>query len=127
MDKNHAIPQSEWQVMELLWRQPLTLMQMVSALQKTVGWSKSTVNTMVRRMTEKGLIVFDIEGRAKVFRAAVDREDVVAQETDSLLRRAYRGSIGMMLSAMVKQRKDLTKEDLDELYAILREAEEDAK
>ena len=74
MDKNHAIPQSEWQVMELLWQQPLTLMQMVSALQKTVGWSKSTVNTMVRRMTEKGLIVFDIEGRAKVFRAAVDRE-----------------------------------------------------
>lgn len=127
MDKNHSIPQSEWQVMELLWQQPQTLMQLVSALQKTVGWSKSTVNTITRRMVEKGLIVFDTEGRAKVFRAAVSRDDVVAQETDSLLHKAYRGSIGMMLSAMVKHRKGLSKEDLDELYAILKEAEEDVQ
>lgn len=127
MDKNHAIPQSEWQVMELLWQQPRTLMQLVSVLQETIGWSKSTVTTIVRRMTEKELIVFDIEGRTKIFRAAVNRDEIVAQETDSLLHKAYQGSIGLMLSAMVKQRKSLTKEDLDELYAVLRQAEEDAK
>ena len=79
-----------------------------------------------RRMTEKELITYHTEGRTKVFRAAVSREDVVAQETDSLLERAYRGSIGMMLSAMVSH-KNLSKADIDELYAILKEAEEDAK
>ena len=127
MDKNHSIPQSEWQVMELLWQQPRTLMQLVSQLQATIGWSKSTVTTLVRRMIEKELIVFDTEGRAKVFRAAVSRDDVVAQETDSLLHKAYRGSVGLMLCSMVQQYNDLTKEDIDELYAILKKAEEDAK
>jgi BlaI family penicillinase repressor len=126
MDKNHSIPQSEWQVMELLWQQPRTLMQLVSELQKSIGWSKSTVTTLVRRMIEKELITFDTDGRTKIFRAAVSRDDVVARETDSLLHKAYRGSLGLMLCSMV-QHNDLTKEDIDELYAILKQAEEDIK
>jgi BlaI family penicillinase repressor len=125
MEKHH-VTANEWKIMELLWQGPETLMEMVTRLGKSMNWSKSTVTTMIRRMTEKELITYHTEGRTKVFRAAVSREDVVAQETDSLLERAYRGSIGMMLSAMVSH-KNLSKADIDELYAILKEAEEDAK
>lgn len=125
MEKHH-VTANEWKIMELLWQGPKTLMEMVTHLGKSMNWSKSTVTTMIRRMTEKELITYHTEGRTKVFRAAVSREDVVAQETDSLLERAYRGSIGMMLSAMVSH-KNLSKADIDELYAILKEAEEDAK
>ena len=125
MEKHH-VTANEWKIMELLWQGPETLMEMVTRLGKSMNWSKSTVTTMIRRMTEKELITYHTEGRTKVFRAAVSREVVVAQETDSLLERAYRGSIGMMLSAMVSH-KNLSKADIDELYAILKEAEEDAK
>ena len=123
MNKQHTVAPSEWSIMELLWETPRTLMELVSTLSETVGWSKSTVTTMVRRMTEKGLINYDTDGRTKLFRATVSREDVVAQETDSLLTRAYQGSLGLMLSAMVSSKR-LTKSDIDELYAILKEAEE---
>ena len=123
MNKQHTVAPSEWSIMELLWETPRTLMELVSTLSETVGWAKSTVTTMVRRMTEKGLINYDTDGRTKLFRAAVSREDVVAQETDSLLTRAYQGSLGLMLSAMVSSKR-LTKSDIDELYAILKEAEE---
>ena len=126
MDRQHTVTHAEWSIMELLWEGPKTLMELVNTLAQTAGWSKSTVTTMVRRMTEKGLIDFETNGRTKLFRAAVSREDVVARETDSLLDRAYQGSIGMMLSAMVSN-KHLTKSDIDELYAILKEAEEGAK
>ena len=126
MDRQHTVTHAEWSIMELLWESPKTLMELVSTLAQTVGWSKSTVTTMVRRMTEKGLIDFDTDGRTKLFRPAVTREEVVTQETDSLLSRAYQGSIGLMLSAMVSN-KHLSKSDIDELYAILKEAEEDAK
>ena len=126
MNKQYTVAPSEWSIMELLWETPRTLMELVSTLSETVGWSKSTVTTMVRRMTDKGLVKFDTDGRTKVFRAAVSREDVVSQETDSLLTRAYQGSLGLMLSAMVSH-KNLSKADIDELYAILKEAEEDAK
>lgn len=123
MQRQQTVTQSEWQIMELLWESPKTLMELVSLLGASVGWSKSTVTTMIRRMEEKGLIVYEIQGRAKLFMPGVSREDVVARETDSLLHRAYSGSIGLLVSAMA-QRKDLTKTDIDELYAILKEAEE---
>ena len=126
MNKQHTVAPSEWSIMELLWETPRTLMELVSTLSETVGWSKSTVTTMVRRMTDKGLVKFDTDGRTKVFRAAVSREDVVSQETDSLLTRAYQGSLGLMLSAMVSN-KGLKKSDIDELYAILKNAEAHAQ
>ena len=126
MNKQYTVAPSEWSIMELLWETPRTLMELVSTLSETVGWSNSTVTTMVRRMTDKGLVEFDTDGRTKVFRAAVSREDVVSQETDSLLTRAYQGSLGLMLSAMVSSKR-LSKSDIDALYAILKEAEEGSK
>lgn len=117
---------SEWRVMEALWAGPKTLMELVRELKTTAGWAKSTVTTMVRRMEEKGLIGHTAEGRTKRFHAVLRREDAAAAETDSLLERAYHGSVGMLVSALV-ERSDLTKSDIDELYAILHRAEEDAQ
>lgn len=122
MDRLNTVTQSEWPIMELLWEGPKTLMELVAALTDQIGWSKSTVTTMVRRMDDKGLITYSTEGRTKIFRPAVRREDVAARETDSLLQRAYNGSVGLLVSAMA-QRNDLSKEDIAELYAILQEAE----
>lgn len=126
MEKQSQLNPSEWQVMELLWQQPCTLMELVASLGRTVGWSKSTVATVVRRMEEKGIITHTEQGRTKLFRPTLSREAVTARETESLLQRAYHGSVSLLVSAMAR-RNDLTKEDIDELYAILRQAEEDAK
>ena len=122
-----TVTPSEWNVLEVLWQDgPQTLTELVPKLQARIGWSKSTTATMVRRMSEKGILTYEIQGRGKLFISNVDRNVVVAQETDSLLKRAYQGSIGLMVSAMA-QRNNLTKQDIDELYQILKDAEENAK
>lgn len=126
MEKQQLLTQSEWQIMELLWEKPHTLMELVSILADTVGWTKSTVATMVRRMTEKGLITYGVQDRAKLFQARVGREEVALRETGSLLHRAYHGSVGLLVSSLAHAGK-LSKADIDELYAILKEAEEEAK
>lgn len=126
MEKLMQLNHSEWLVMEFLWEQPHTLMELVAALGRSVGWSKSTVATMVRRMEEKGIISHVEQGRTKIFSPTLSREEVTARETDNLLRRAYHGSVGMLVNAMA-QRNDLTKADIDELYEILKKAEENAK
>lgn len=125
MEKTSLSP-SEWRVMEVLWTRPRTLMELVRELAQSAGWAKSTVTTMVRRMEEKGLVAYDQEGRTKVFRPTVAREDVVAAETESLLQRAYHGSVGLLVNALAK-RESLSKADIEELYAVLRKAEEDAQ
>ena len=126
MEKMQTLNHSEWLVMEYLWEKPHTLMELVAALGKSAGWSKSTVATVVRRMEEKGIISHAEQGRTKIFAPALNRADVTARETQSLLQRAYNGSIGMLVNAMA-QSNSLTKEDIDELYEILKKAEEDAK
>jgi BlaI family penicillinase repressor len=122
MDRKLAVTHTEWSIMELLWDAPRALMELVDTLGKTIGWSKSTVTTMVRRMTEKGLIRCDDEGEVKVYSPLVRREEAVLRETDDFLSRVYRGSVAMMMSAMTRKQK-LSKAEIDELYAILREAE----
>lgn len=116
-----SVTSGEWQIMELVWQEPKTLMELVRALADSEGWAKSTVYTMVRRMESKGLIFFKTDGRTKTFYPAIDRQKVVAMETDSLLKRAYHGSIGLFLTGMT-QRNALSDDEIEELMELLKEA-----
>ena len=122
MDK--TIYAGEWKLMEKLWDEaPQTLMQLVHALSAEVGWSKSTVATMVRRMEAKGLLRFEDGGRAKTIWPAVTREEAVAAETNGLVDKAFRGSPGLLMASLI-ERNDFSQEEIDELYAMLKKAEE---
>ena len=115
---------SEWSVLDSLWQEnPQTGMQLVSNLGRTVGWAKSTTITTLRRMEEKGLVNCETIGKGKSYTPAVEQEQAEIQETRSFLDRVYRGSVGLMMSAMA-QRQELSPEDIAELRDILRKAEE---
>ena len=116
---------SEWNVLNCLWADsPRTVMQLVAELERSVGWAKSTTITTLRRMEEKGLVRAEQSGRGKSYTPAVERERAVTAETRSFLDRVYQGSVGLMMSAMA-QEKALTREEIDQLYDILRRAEEE--
>ena len=113
----------EWYVLDCLWeRAPQTITQLVPILKERVGWAKSTTVTTLRRMEEKGLLRVEVQGRAKHYYPAVERAKAVRQETRSFLDRVYQGSVGLMVSSMARE-KSLTQEEIEELYAILKEAE----
>lgn len=126
MESNSSLSPGEWKLMELLWQSPHTLMELTAKLGKSMLWSKSTVATMLRRMEAKGLIRYDTVERTKHFVPCVTREDASSRETTTLLDKAYQGSVGLMVSSLIRQ-KPLTRDEIDELYAILRKAEEDAQ
>ena len=118
-----TLTNSEWYVLDSLWeRSPMTVMELVSALHEKVGWAKSTTITTLRRMEAKGLLAGETVGRSRRFTPLVDREAVILRETSGFLDRVYRGSVGLMVSTMAR-RQALTEEDLDQLRAILAQAE----
>ena len=124
-EKGTGLSDGEWRVMEVLWESPRTLMELVRELKERAGWAKSTVATGVRRMGEKGLLRSEQAGRAKVFYPCVAREEAAAAETESLLTKVYRGSVGLMVNTLVQSGR-ISKQELDELYQILEQAEEGA-
>jgi BlaI family penicillinase repressor len=127
LSKTISLSDGEWKLMNLLWEHaPRTIAQLVSTLKDDTGWTKGTIFIMLTRMADKGVIRFESGGRSKLFYPVLKKEDAAACETESFLSKVYGGSIGLMVSSMAGQ-KALTKEDIDELYAILREAEKEPK
>ena len=121
--ENVNLTSAEWHLMECLWeKSPQIGREVVEHLKKSVGWSRSTTLTLLRRMTEKGLIRCEEIDGVNAYSPLVDREVSVVNETENFLNRVYKGSISMLMSAITKK-QDLTKEEIDELYAILKEAE----
>ena len=115
---------SEWYILDCLWeRSPQTVMELVGALGERLGWDKSTSITTLRRMEDKGLVHCDLEGRTKHYTPAVSRDRAARRETRSFLDKVYRGSVGLMMSALAEDQA-LSKAEIDELYEILRKAEE---
>ena len=115
---------SDWKVLEHLWDEaPQTLMQLVHALSEEVGWSKSTVATMVKRMEAKGLLRFEEGGKARLIYPALTREEASRSETNGLIDKVFRGSPGLLMASLIEQ-NDFSQEEIDELYAMLKKAEE---
>lgn len=119
-----SLTPSEWLLMECLWEHaPRTGREAVDDLRVRAGWSRSTTLTMLRRMTEKELIACDSEGEALRYRPLIRREDAVREETRSFLDRVYQGSVSLLVSAMTRE-QSLSREELEALREILRQAEE---
>ena len=122
-DKNLTLTEAEWTVMECPWEQsPRTGRETVAWLDQKMGWTRSTVLTMLRRLEAKGAVAGDTEGELKTFRPLIAREDVAVRETENLLDRAYKGSLSLLVSSLTKK-QSLPQNEIDELYAILREME----
>lgn len=127
MSRSITLSAGEWRIMERLWeKNPQTLMELVRELGPETGWSKSTIVTMVGRLEAKGAIRYTEAGRARQYAPVIPREQVAREETESLLRRVYRGSVGMLVNALADSR-GLTDQDIEELSAVLEKARRERK
>ena len=115
---------TEWHLMECLWDDsPRTGREAAAYMARSQGWSRSTTLPLLRRMPAKGFIDCPEEHGINVSAPLLDRADAAVRETESFLSRVYRGSVSTLLSA-VTQQQSLTKAEIDELYDIIRQAEE---
>ena len=120
---NVNLSDGEWKIMNVLWeRKNVTITELTAALQEETGWDKHIIITMLNRMEKKGAVSFQTNGRAKQFFPLLSRNEVSIREAKGFLNKVYRGSIGMMVNAMVED-KALTRQDIEELYEILEQAE----
>lgn len=121
-----SLTQAEWSVMECLWEVgPLTGREVVQSMEKSCGWSRSTTLTLLSRLENKGALrSVPAEKGPKVFSPVLRREDAALGETKDFLDRVYQGSLSLMVSALTKKQA-LSREELDELYELLKGLEEE--
>ena len=107
---------TEWAVLDCLWEaSPQTMTQLAHTLAGREGWAKGTTTTVLKRMTEKGLLTCRQGERAKW--------DAPVSETRSFLRRICRESVSMLTNAAAEPER-LSREEIDALYDVLKGLEE---
>ena len=125
-EKRISLTQAEWSVMDCLWDAgPLTGREVVQRMEQSCLWSRSTTLTLLTRLEHKGALEsLPAEKGPKVFSPLLKREDAALEETKDFLNRVYQGSLSLMVSALT-QKQALSREELDELYELLKGLEEE--
>lgn len=123
-NKNCNLTPTEWNLMECLWeKSPCTGREAVEYLAESAGWSRSTTLTMLRRMTEKEMISCEVRDGVNVYAPLIAKEEATQSQTEDFLNRVFGGSVSMLVSAFTKK-QNLSQQEIDALYAILKEAEQ---
>ena len=116
----------EMELLSMLWEHgAVSLSQAHEQLPDGVAYT--TVQTRLNRLVEKGLATREKVGRQPLqYRAAVAPEDISAGQLDSLVGRVTGGFV-LPLVAQLVQKAEFTDAEVDELKALVREAERRSK
>lgn len=120
-----SLTTAEWNLMEYLWENPpCTGREVSDHFGALTGWSRTTTLTLLNRAVKKGAVLCNKSSGIHTYSPMIAREDALMRETEAFLSRACKGSVSMMMSAITKK-QELSREEIDELYAILRQADAD--
>ncbi|MBE6024951.1 MAG: BlaI/MecI/CopY family transcriptional regulator [Cellulosilyticum sp.] len=119
------ITPSEWKLMRIIWesKEPLSLKDILNPLETEVEWSTSTVRTLLARLVNKQIVGVDKTSGHFKYYALVEKEAFQKQETKSFLDTVYEGSLKLLITAFVKDRK-LSKNESKRLLEMIDELED---
>ena len=114
--------ESELKVMELLWRDgEATARDLAAELGRTVGWSKTTAYTVIKKCVDKGAASREEPGFR--CRPLVSREEVRTAETDQLINRLYGGSADRLVASLLDGKR-LSAAEIARLKELVEQWEE---
>lgn len=125
MDELRDLPQSELEVMKVLWdKGEATVRQVYEERSRKHKLAYKTVGTLLMRLREKGYVEAEERDFAYVFRPLVPREQVVLRKVDDLVHKVLGGDMAELMLYMVRNGEKLTPQQIDELEAVLKAAKE---
>ena len=125
MNRLPQISEAEFEVMKIVWKYaPVSTNEITDRLMKTTSWGAKTIQTLIKRLTNKGALTYEKEGRVYVYTPLVKENEYISQQSNSFLRRFYDGDITAMLSAYIKNDR-LSAEEIGTLRSILDDADND--
>jgi BlaI family penicillinase repressor len=105
--------------MKIFWREKRVLtFSDLRELERTEGWKKTTVQTVMDRLRKKGTIAevpgYDRRGDVAHYTPTISEEEFQLDESESLLDKAFGGS-AVKLVAALRQGGKLTDDEVSQL------------
>ena len=116
---------SELKIMEYLWQceavsQKVSAKDIAAEMARTVGWSKTTTYTVLKKCVEKGAVARHEPGF--VCTPLVSMEQVQEYETRELINKMYQGSADLLVASLIGQQK-LSGDEITRLKALVSQLE----
>lgn len=104
MTRLPQISEAEFEVMKIVWqRAPVNTNEITECLEKTTSWSPKTIQTLIKRLVNKGALTYEKQGRIFVYTPLVGEKEYIGQESSSFLKRFYHGDLTEMVSSFLEE------------------------
>lgn len=113
--------ESEYKFCLILWeREPINSTELMNLCRERLGWSKATTYTVIRRLSERGVI----KNENATVTSLVSREEAQSARLDELMEQTFEGSLPAFVAAFAK-RRGVTKKELEDIRRLIDEFEEE--
>ncbi len=113
--------ESEYRFCLILWaNEPINSTHLVELCKEQLGWSKATTYTVIRRLSERGVV----KNENAVVTALVSKEQAQASRLDEMVEETFQGSMPAFIAAFSRSKK-LTRDEVEQLKALIDNYEED--
>ena len=119
------LPDSELEIMLIVWKTnpPVSATYILDRLKSQRKWSLQTLFTVLSRLTEKGFLSCEKQGRSNLYHAIVEENAYKQLEGKSVLERVYGNSFKNLVVSLIGG-DVINKNDLAELRDYLNRLEE---
>ena len=112
--------EAELEILQILWaRDGCTVRDVHEALHRDAGTGYTTALKLLQIMHGKGLVLRDDSERAHVFRPAISKERTQKRFVVDMVQRVFDGSPSQLVLQALGGRPKATREELDEIRALL--------
>ena len=109
----------ELRVLRILWEcGEATVREVYERMRDELGIVQNTVQTLMRTMSDKGLVAFRKEGRTFVYRPVARSGETRKRLLDTVLARAFDGAIDQLVASAMSVRRP-TSDELARLRQLL--------
>ena len=113
--KTPKIFESEYRFCLLLWEnEPINSTKLVTLCKEQLGWSKATTYTVIRRLSERGVV----KNENTMVSTLVSKADAQKSRLEEMVEETFEGSIPAFIAAFSRSKK-LSQEDVEQLQALI--------
>ena len=119
MSSNMRFGRVQLRIMQVLWeKRRANAREITMTLNKIEPIAHSTVQTLLRKLEQKGAVDHDVEERTFIFFPLVKAEQVTQHAFRDFVDRIFAGSTGGLVSYLIKN-EYISHDELDEVRALL--------
>lgn len=121
--KNISIGDAELEIMKVIWKAkgPVTSLDIGKEVEDK-GWKKTTIATFLARLSEKGAILGEKQGKLYYYTPLISQKEYRKSQIKNLITNLYNGSVRDFAVSFFEEQK-LSEEDIEELRAIFDDKE----